>query len=102
MAPADIDEVRESIRVQSIQALVAGMAGKVHLPGGAATDLVLSNSAAAPIAGAIAALCLSFLKDQNSPMLGQPDQILQLLSSTYAGLDEATGDYPEPVLFKNF
>lgn len=102
MAPADIDAVRESIREQAIMCLVAGMSGKVHQPGGAAVDLVLSNSAAAPVAGAIAALCLSFLKSQNSPMLGHPDQILQLLSAKFASLDEATGDYPEPVLFKNF
>lgn len=98
VVPTDISAVRNQITPQKLQFLLGGFKGLTYDADNNLAHVELTNSAAVAIMGGIAALCLSALKSQGSGIAN----LLATLAQSSAPLQTANGNYPAPIIFKNF
>jgi subtilisin family serine protease len=98
-APSDIAAVRNQIANQKIHFLLGGFKGMAYDTSNNRFLLPLNNSAAVAILAGVAALCWSALKSVGN---ANPDALLSALGQQSSPLSTANGNYPNPVIFKNF
>lgn len=114
--PIDFDRVADTIKASPIAFLASGFEGQLLTKDGGATELktieppvanpsaevAFANSAAVAIVGGIAVLAASFFKQQNSGNLPNKAQMAQMLGDLCLTMDDASGGFTPPALFKNF